>query len=430
MARRKPIKSHSPEWKSAEDRLRWLSAFEQLIARLAATLLGLEPGRIGAGIEKALADLGQFVGADHAYVSQFNEDRTVITRAHEWRGPAVPSAVHLLHKPVPCDQFPWYVGRLKRGEVVILPNLSGIPAKAAAEREAFAARGVRSLVTAPLLSRGEVIGVVGFVAIRHERDWPEGVVRLLKTVGEMLATAIEREETNVEIGFYRGQVRGLAFDLSMAEQRERGRIAQDLHDDLIQTLILAKLKLAHLRLGLAAQPQGDEVAEVQGLLQQSILSVRNLINQLSPPALRDERGFVEAVRGLVEVIGGRYGIKVQLAGESRPERLDERTRVTLFRCLRELLINVAKHARARMTTVRIVENEGRLEVSVEDDGVGFDPSQLAARSGAKGFGLLSIRERLCPFGGRVDIRSVPGQGTTVTMIVALNSGLNEGGAVV
>ena len=431
MARRKstPAEPRSPEWKNAEGHLRWLSEFEQLVTRLAPGILGCETGHIGDGIQHALADLGRFVGADHAYVSQFNEDRTAITCTHEWRAPTLPSAIHL-NKPVPADLFPWYVGRLKRGEVVLIPTLACIPAEASAERAAFTAMGVRSMIVVPLISKGQVIGAAGFDAVLHEQDWPEGVVHLLATVGEMFASAIEREKADVQIDCYEGRLRGLAFDLSLAEEHERHRIAEELHDDLIQMLILAKLKLGHLRLTLGAQPPGDEVAEVHGLLERSILSVRSLIAQLCPPALRDERGFVEAVRELVGEIRGRYGIEIQLVDDGRPKPLGERRRVTLYRCLRELLINVAKHAKARATTVRIVEGDSRLEVSVEDDGVGFDPSLVSSRSGAKGFGLLSVRERLHSFGGRLDVHSAPGKGATVKMAVLLNSGLNAPDGVV
>ena len=97
--------------------------------------------------------------------------------------------------------------------------------------------------------------------------------------------------------------------------------------------------------------------------------------------------------------------------------MEEYIRVTLFRSLRELLINVAKHARVRAARVRIEPNDGVARVIVEDDGIGFDQAASADEPGQGGFGLFSIRERLRHLGCRFEIRSAPGQGTAITLEV-------------
>ncbi len=106
----------------------------------------------------------------------------------------------------------------------------------------------------------------------------------------------------------------------------------------------------------------------------------------------------------------RYGLKVEVQDDDRPKPLPEARRVTLYRAVRELLINVARHAGTSAARVRLQREGGVLTVSVEDRGIGFDPSAERA-----GFGLVSIRERLRHLGGSMELSAVPGEGTAVTL---------------
>jgi signal transduction histidine kinase len=127
-------------------------------------------------------------------------------------------------------------------------------------------------------------------------------------------------------------------------------------------------------------------------------------------------GLVAATEWLADEMRRLYGLRVLVEGQGEP-LLDEVARVTLFRALRELLINVARHARTPRASVQVSHGEGRVHIEVRDRGVGFDP-ELEPR----GFGLFSIRERMRHLGGHFEIEAVPGDGTRVTLTAPLAAG--------
>lgn len=226
-----------------------------------------------------------------------------------------------------------------------------------------------------------------------------------KRVEDALRDALARIEA-----LRREQVQSLASELLLAEERERRRLAVDLHDGLNQTITLAWLKLDQLRA--AAPPElRTAIREVTDLVGLANQSARSLTFQLSPPILYD-LGFEPALQWLVEDVARTYGIDVSLEGPEDPSPLSERLRILLFRAVRELLINVAKHAGARQTRVVHERRADEIRITVEDDGQAFDPSAV----GSRGMGLSAIRERLSHLGGEMNIQAEPGRGTRVTLV--------------
>jgi len=211
----------------------------------------------------------------------------------------------------------------------------------------------------------------------------------------------------------RRQVESLASELLLAEERERRRLAVDLHDGLNQTITLARMKLAHLGEH-ASESVREDVREILELVEQANQSARSLTFQLSPPILHD-LGFEPALQWLVEDVGRTYRLEISLEGPEDPSPLSERLRVLLFRAVRELLINVAKHAGAKRTRVLLERGEHAIRIAVEDDGQAFDPRFF----GSRGLGLSTIRERLSHLGGEMSIASTTGKGTRVTLVAPL-----------
>ncbi len=206
-------------------------------------------------------------------------------------------------------------------------------------------------------------------------------------------------------------LRAAAVATSFAEERERRALASDLHDDAGQMLTLASLKLRALADTLGDR-SADAIRDLVELLAETRRRVSTLSFELSPPLLHDV-GLVAAAEWLAENKQRRYGLVVHVAkGEELV--LDEATRVTLFRALRELLINVAKHAGVGEAHVRIWRDGDVARVSVEDAGVGFDPE---ARQ--QGFGLLALRDRVGQMGGSVEIESAVGSGTRIVVSVPI-----------
>jgi PAS domain S-box-containing protein len=246
---------------------------------------------------------------------------------------------------------------------------------------------------------------------------------LLEALAERLGDIAERKRAEEKLFVYQAQLKSLASELTLTEERERRRIATELHDRIGQLLVISKVKLGALR----EFEQSDEftgaVNEICDSLDQSIQNTRSLTFDLSSPILY-ELGFEAAVaEWLDEQIREKHGIETEFIDDGQPKPLDDDISVLLFRDVRELLINVVKHAQADKVKVAVRRIDNEIYVSVEDDGVGFNISEITSiATKTRGFGLFSIRERLEQLGGRLEIDSKPGCGTRVTVIAPLKQG--------
>jgi PAS domain S-box-containing protein len=218
----------------------------------------------------------------------------------------------------------------------------------------------------------------------------------------------------------REQLKSLASQLSLTEERERREIATELHDRIGQSLVISKIKLDQLRKSAASEELATTLGEICNCLDQVIQDTRTLTFDLSSPILY-ELGFEAAVaEWLNEQIQEKYGIKTKFEDDQRHKPLDDDIRVLLFRNVRELLINVVKHSNAQNVKVSISRANEQIIVTVQDDGIGFDSSEAVSKAAEKAtFGLFSIRERLEHLDGRIKIQSTPGHGSIITMTAPL-----------
>lgn len=223
----------------------------------------------------------------------------------------------------------------------------------------------------------------------------------------------DRERAREQEVIYRERLRSLASELSLAEERERRRLAVAVHDHVSQALAMAKMRLD----GALRHPSADGIkpalAEVSRLVEEVLVRTRTLTFDLSPPVLY-ELGFEPALEWLAERAGEQHGLKVAVDLPREPVKLPTDLAVMLFQAARELLVNVWKHAAASHAALRLRRAGGRVQLVVEDDGKGIDTRRLAAaaerdgRSG--GFGLFSIRARLEHLGGGLDVEDLRSQG--------------------
>jgi PAS domain S-box-containing protein len=239
---------------------------------------------------------------------------------------------------------------------------------------------------------------------------------------------LERQvaERTHELLTSRNQLRALTTELNLTEQRERKRLAGELHDHLAQMLVLVRLKLAQAKQGPVSSSL-EMIHQAEDVVNQSLAYTRNLVAELSPPVLH-EFGLPAALRWLGEQMY-RYQLAVSVRIQSAEDlRLPEDQAVLLFQSVRELLINAAKHAVSKYALVIVEEREGSLRIQVEDEGVGFDPLSITPQKGSpmsSQFGLFSIRERMNALGGRFELHSAPGEGTRAILILPLSPPLQE-----
>lgn len=209
----------------------------------------------------------------------------------------------------------------------------------------------------------------------------------------------------------------LAVEMTLAESRERQAIARDLHDELGQLLHVAKLKLDALGQLDKREPARSLCRQLDILLTDASSRVRSLTGQLSPPVL-EKLGLLSAFYWLATEMADAYALDVHVSAiGSECRRLTGVQATILFRCVRELLINVARHATTRTASLEVLETASELVVVVEDMGRGYDPALTEKLE--NGFGLASIRERMYYMGGSFQVDSRPGAGTRARLRLPL-----------
>lgn len=210
------------------------------------------------------------------------------------------------------------------------------------------------------------------------------------------------------------QLRVLASELTLAEQRERRRLARILHDNLQQLLAGASFLLTPL--DRAEDPATRQTAaEVREMIDQSMECSRSLTSELSPPVL-EEGDLVAALEWLTRRMQDKHGLHVELTADEALPLQSQDVKILLFQGVRELLFNVAKHAGVRSASITVQAVGDRIRVGVTDEGAGFDPGASGPGDRlAGGFGLFSLRERLSLLGGAMEIDSAPARGSCLTL---------------
>jgi PAS domain S-box-containing protein len=216
------------------------------------------------------------------------------------------------------------------------------------------------------------------------------------------------------------KLESMAIELSLAEERERDRIAGELHDQVGQRLIFGKMKLG----ALAGQVQTDEgindIEELDRIIDLSIQDIRSLTFQLRPPLLASA-GLEAALHWLGEEFREQYGLLLTYSDDSQQKPMRYEARSTVFQAVREILLNTVKHADATHIGIDIRRAADMLHVCLSDNGRGFDVAEARmkkARSG--GFGLINVQRRIEHLGGSLMIESRPGNGTRVTIMAPLD----------
>lgn len=281
-------------------------------------------------------------------------------------------------------------------------------------------------------------GTEGMDWVRLESSWSQGKVFYLETVSyrkdgtpfnlewqiiplrdekgkvthfvSIQRDITERKVAEEKLREYQKQLRSLASELSLAGEEERRRLATDLHDHIGQTLAITKLKLGALRDLLPSDDSRDFLSEIRSLVEKTINYTKSLTFELSPPILY-ELGFEATIEWLGEQIQKQHSIIVEMANDGLSKPLDRDVSILMFQIMRELFMNIVKHARAAKVAVAMKRKGDAIEVMVEDDGIGFDISKVDKNS----FGFFSIRERLKHFGGTLVIETEPGAGTRVRL---------------
>ena len=278
------------------------------------------------------------------------------------------------------------------------------------------ARGADSKMAAAAMQAG----AADFVTFRELYRLSPAVER------EIRHADLQREHAQAEEQFYRcntqlkeraSQLERLAAELVEAEQRERQRLAQVLHDHLQQVLYAARIAVSQLRRRAEQDTLRESLEKLDGMLEESIEASRELTVDLSPPVFH-EKGLLAGLKWLRERVRVQHGLHVEVKAAAKVEPASKEVGVMLFQSVRELLFNVVKHAGTDRARVEIQRSAGgQMRIVVSDQGAGFQPRKDMARcANAGGFGLSTLGQRLEAIGGRMEIRAAPGKGSRIILL--------------
>lgn len=306
-------------------------------------------------------------------------------------------------------------GVINTGKMVVVPDLNRY---GRSRSPALRQERLRSLVHVPLNARGRILGSM-CVGNRAEEGFSREDLAFLSAVGDQIALAVENARLYAELQ-RKEKVRGeLLQKVITAQEEERKRVARELHDETSQALT-ALLYEVEEALEQGCDALTREVLErMRRLALQTLEGVHKLIYDLRP-SLLDHLGLSAAVRWLAESRLEANGIRVQVEEDPDLGRLPQEMEIALFRVAQEAMTNILRHSGARNVAISLQKRDDRLDLRVEDDGVGFDMEEIVhGPDTSRGLGLLGMAERVHLLGGEFYMTSTPGEGTRIQVQIPL-----------
>ncbi|MFW5821672.1 MAG: PAS domain-containing sensor histidine kinase, partial [Bacteroidota bacterium] len=263
---------------------------------------------------------------------------------------------------------------------------------------------------------GELFDTENIVsAIYDNKGWRQGVVSVVRDI-------TERKRAQKSLEEYQESLKQLTIELSLAEEKEKKKIAANIHDHLSQSLVVSRMKLKNLLSESMSENMKKEIDSISKLISEALTSSRKITYDLSPPVLY-ELGIIETMYWMTEKIANENTIKTSFHSEFEEISLHESELILLFRIIQEIIHNSVKHARAGKIAVNFYKHGNNLKIIIEDDGVGFDTGILTENKKMTGFGLFAVGERIRNLSGEFKINSAPGKGTRAEIFVPLNESI-------
>jgi signal transduction histidine kinase len=301
-----------------------------------------------------------------------------------------------------------------RNQVGIVADVKEMPHDP--EADLLATHGVRTVAGALLVRDSRPIGCLVLLTFGDTRHFMEEDVEFLRGLVDQATLAITNARLFSELNTKQKQLRQLTQKLVMLQEEERQHIARELHDQAGQVMVALQILLGLLKQQLPRELETlhEELAEAMDLTKKMTDDVRTLAHTLRPPLLNEEH-LNSILQTLCHDFSRYTQITINYSGVEVPPLL-ENAPITLYRFVQEALTNAAKHAHARQINVRLQQEPGKVVLTVEDDGIGFDPEE---KMGMAGMGLVGMQQRFEMLGGEVEVASRPGTGSRLTASVPL-----------
>ncbi len=373
-------------------------------------------------VNNGLSRIGAIACVDRAYIFFLAEDQATLMYAHEWCAPTILSQKEKF-RGVDIASVPWLIATLHNNDHVLISKDTGFPAHASAEQRIFGHPNNQAMILVPIRARKTLLGFIGFDFVAQ--PWIDEDIDLLRTLSNILGSAITRIRTDAKLVereqsliVYRDQLKLLMKELTLAEERERRKVAKDLHDQIGQMLAVVKIKQKKLAQTLSDADTISLSTEIVEMVDQVLKDVRSLTFELSGLAVfRDDLNA--AIDGLGKRALTEHGISFSFRVEGDQFEVPEHVRTILYQIVRELFYNTIKHATARHVETVMSWSPTALQIRVVDDGRGFLVSETRDLAQKDHFGLFNIRERVDSLGGKFIITSPDGQGTRAEVCIPL-----------
>jgi PAS domain S-box-containing protein len=279
------------------------------------------------------------------------------------------------------------------------------------EMDVYESGSIRSWLGVPLQVKDQVIGMVALDR-QGVHPFTAEETQLAMSFASQAAIALENARLVEEVRTRSTHLEELSARLFRAQEEERRSLALELHDEIGQALTLVKIKLQAAQRSCDTAP-APHLEEGIGIVDRTLQQVRNLSLDLRP-SLLDDLGLVPALRWYVDRQTQQAGFVARFAADPLEKRLSPHLEIACFRIVQEALTNAIRHAQAQQVHIELRHHEDKLQLSIRDDGTGFDvPAALQRAARGASLGLLGLQERILSLGGQVEIESTPGHGTEI-----------------
>lgn len=273
----------------------------------------------------------------------------------------------------------------------------------------------RSHITIPLIAREQHLGVINLIC-GEDFTIPNEDMELLVSIGSQVSEIVSNAWLHLKLVEKEAARQVLLKSLVEAQEEERRRLARELHDGAGQTLTTLLVRLKTIENKTAIPHMQKDLQIMQNLVSETIEQIRTLAHQLRPASL-EEFGLPLALESLVKDMSKHEGLDALFKCNVKSNEMPDEVEAALYRIAQEGLTNILRHANAAHINLIVERNQQSVIMTIEDDGVGFDPSTLGMESGKRHLGLISMRERAELLGGALDVYTAPGKGTAIRVSV-------------
>ena len=273
-----------------------------------------------------------------------------------------------------------------------------------------------SHISIPIEAREIHFGVINLY-YPHPDDLDRETLALLEAIQTKISEVVANAWLEIKLREKEAARELLLQSLVTAQEDERAHLARELHDQAGQSLTSLLIQLKAMENLCENEALEGNLHKMQDVVAETINRIRDLSYQLRPPSL-EEFGFGTAVHALAEEMTDQTDIKIRIKDKLQQE-ISPDLALVLYRIVQEGLTNIIRHAQAKQVMINLVQNGNLLHLVIEDDGKGFDPAQILPEEGKRHLGLISMHERAELIGGKMEMYSAPGEGTTIKVQVPL-----------